>query len=95
MVMEAVMILLGEKTDWNTVRSVIGDVNGFLEKLKKYDVSKTPEKLLEKVRNNYIAKKEFDSEDVGKKSVAAKSMCIWVRALDKYQKVLKKVGPLK
>lgn len=93
--MEAVMILLGEKTDWNTVRSVIGDVNGFLEKLKKYDVSKTPERTLDKVRNNYIQKKEFDPEDVGKKSVAAKTMCIWVRALNNYSRVIKIVEPKK
>ena len=89
------MILLGEKTDWANIRAVISDVNGFLDKLKKYNVAKTPEKVLEKVRNNYISKPEFDPEDVGKKSVAAKSMCIWARALNNYSIVLKVVEPKK
>lgn len=50
MVMQAVMILIGEKTDWNNVRSVLGDTQGFINKLLYYDVSKTPESVLSKVR---------------------------------------------
>jgi len=95
LVMEAVMILVGEKIDWNTIRSVISNPGEFLDKLKKYDVTKTPEKWLERVRKNYLAKKEFDPEDVGKKSFAAKSMCMWVKALNNYSIVVKKVEPKK
>ena len=54
MVMEAVMVLLQEKTDWNNVRIVLGDTTGFINKLLFYDVSKTPESVLTKVRNNYF-----------------------------------------
>ena len=89
------MILCGEKKDWNNVRSVISNPTEFLDRLKKYDVSKTPEKWLENVRKNYLSKKEFDPEDVGKKSLAAKSMCLWVKALNNYSFVLKHVEPKK
>lgn len=89
------MILCGEKIDWANVRNVISNPTEFLDKLKKYDVSKTPEKWLERVRKNYLAKKEFDPEDVGKKSLAAKSMCMWVKALNNYSIVVKKVEPKK
>ena len=40
-----------------------------------YDVNKTPEKVLANVRKNYLAQKDFDPEDVGKKSQAAKCLC--------------------
>jgi dynein heavy chain len=38
LVMEAVMILLGEKIDWASCRNVISNPGEFLEKLKTYDV---------------------------------------------------------
>jgi dynein heavy chain len=35
-VLEAVCILLGEKTDWNSAKQVMMEM-GFLERLQKYD----------------------------------------------------------
>lgn len=78
------MLYLGEKTDWNTVRSVIGDSGAFINRLLHYDVSKTSESILSKVRKNYLAKKEFDPEDVGKKSSAAKCLCVWALSCSKF-----------
>ena len=49
-VMEAVMVYLQEKPDWNNVRAVLGDVGAFINRLLTYDVSKTPESVLSKVR---------------------------------------------
>jgi len=46
----------------------MSDVNEFMDKLRYYDVSKTPEALLNKVWKNYLAKKQFNIEEVGKKS---------------------------
>jgi len=94
-VMEAVMILMSEKIDWNNVRSVLADSSAFINKLLKYDVSKTPESVLNKVRNNYLKLKDFDPEDIGKKSSAAKCLCIWVISCNKFSVVLKKVEPKK
>jgi dynein heavy chain len=95
MVLEAVMVLLSEKTDWNNVKSVLADTQGFINRLLYYDVSKTPESVLNKVRNNYLKLKEFDPEDVGKKSLAAKCLCVWSLSVSKYQIVIKKVEPKK
>lgn len=50
MVMEAIMILLSEKTDWNAIKVVLGDTTGFINRLLTYDVSKTAESTLKKVR---------------------------------------------
>lgn len=68
MVMEAVMVLIGEKTDWANIRIVLGDTQGFINKLLVYDVSKTPESVLKKVRDKYLKLKEFEAESVGSKS---------------------------
>jgi dynein heavy chain, axonemal len=84
MVMEAVMILIGEKTDWGNVRVVLGDTQGFINKLLVYDVSKTPESVLKKVRDKYLKLKEFEPESVGSKSQAAKCLCIWCISVSKF-----------
>jgi dynein heavy chain len=68
MVLFAVMVLLGEKQEWNNVKIVLGDVQGFINKLLDYDVSKTPESTLTKVRNTYLKLPDFDPVEVGKKS---------------------------
>ena len=84
MVMEACMLLLAEKADWNTVRSVLSDTTGFINRLLTYDVSKTPESVLSKVRTKYLKLKEFDPEEVGKKSSAAKCLCMWALSVSKF-----------
>ena len=70
-VMEAVCVLFGQKTDWNSARQFMADVNAFLDRLRNYDVSTCPEPLMNKIRKNYLSKKTFDIEAVGKKSLAA------------------------
>ncbi|MBK8156900.1 MAG: hypothetical protein IPK55_13380 [Streptococcus sp.] len=56
----------------------MSDVNEFMRKLTVFDVSKTPEALLNKIRKNYLAKKQFSIEEVGKKSLAAQGIAIWL-----------------
>lgn len=85
------MVLFGQKTDWQSARSFMSDVNEFMEKLRYYDVSKTPEALLNKIRKNYLAKKQFNIEEVGKKSLAAQGIATWLKACSNYAFVLKKV----
>jgi hypothetical protein len=63
---------------------VLGDTTGFISKLLNYDVSKTPENVLTKVRNNYLKLKEFDPIDVGSKSSAAKCLCVWCLSVSKF-----------
>jgi dynein heavy chain len=56
MVMEAIMILLQEKTEWRIIREQITDTNGFIERLRSFNVMSAPESLFVKVRNNYLSK---------------------------------------
>lgn len=94
-VMEAVMLLLGEKTEWNNVRSVLSDAGGFLNRLQTYNVSKTSESVFARLRAQYLRKKEFDAKSVERVNFAAMNMCVWVMALNNFQKVNKKVEPMK
>ena len=38
---------------------------------------------------------EFDIDDIGKKSVACKSLAMWVKAMDNYARISKDVEPKK
>ena len=89
------MILLGEKTDWSSVKSVLSDVGGFIGRLKGYnqEMKKTPESVFNKVRSKYLSRPDFEPDSVGSKSQAAKCLCIWVISCCKYQIVLKNVAP--
>jgi dynein heavy chain len=48
--------------------------------------------LLQKI-NKFTCNPDFTPEAVGKVSLAAKGMCMWVRAMEVYGNVAKDVGP--
>jgi dynein heavy chain len=87
MVMEAVCVLLNEKTDWAAIKVVMMEMN-FLDRLKNYDKNNISDNILKKLRT-YTKKPEFDPVIVGGKNAASKSLCIWCRAIDNYAKVAK------
>ncbi|KAK9295362.1 hypothetical protein QLX08_010308 [Tetragonisca angustula] len=90
-VMEAVNLLLGEKTDWASAKLVLGDIH-FLNRLMTYPKDDISDKLLEKLQE-YIEHPEFQPHLVAKQSKACKSLCIWVRAMDGYAKIYRVVEP--
>uniref|UniRef100_A0AAY5EEL4 Dynein heavy chain coiled coil stalk domain-containing protein n=1 Tax=Electrophorus electricus TaxID=8005 RepID=A0AAY5EEL4_ELEEL len=90
-VMEAVCILLNSKTDWASAKQVLGDSN-FLKKLTDYDKDNIRPQVLQRLQR-YVQNADFVPEKVEKVSKACKSMCMWVRAMDLYSRVLKEVGP--
>uniref|UniRef100_A0A8K9XJ36 Dynein, axonemal, heavy chain 6 n=1 Tax=Oncorhynchus mykiss TaxID=8022 RepID=A0A8K9XJ36_ONCMY len=92
-VMEAVCILLGSKPDWSSAKQVLGD-SYFLRKLMEYDKENIKPQILQKLQK-YVNNPDFVPEKVEKVSKACKSMCMWVRAMDLYSRVLKEVGPKK
>lgn len=69
---------------------------GFLDRLKEFDKNALAEKenTLKKLRV-ITRKPEFDVEDIGKKSVACKSLAMWVKAMDNYARISKEVEPKK
>ncbi|RUS78130.1 hypothetical protein EGW08_014103, partial [Elysia chlorotica] len=90
-VLEAVAILLGGKLDWPSIKIMLGDSN-FLKRLADYDKDNIPEAKLKKIRR-YTADAKFQPDVVAKVSKAAKSLCMWVRAMDIYSAVSKAVEP--
>ncbi|XP_027139394.1 dynein heavy chain 6, axonemal [Larimichthys crocea] len=90
-VMEAVCILLNYKPDWAGAKQVLGDAN-FLRRLTDYDKDNIKPQILLKLQK-YINNPDFIPEKVEKVSKACRSMCMWVRAMDLYSRVLKEVGP--
>jgi len=89
--MEAVCVLLGEKTDWDSAKKVLGD-SGFMNKLVQYDKDNIPQKNLKGLKK-YVSMEDFNAESVGKVSKAAKGMCMWCCAMDIYARVAKEVEP--
>ncbi|XP_078448652.1 dynein axonemal heavy chain 6 [Lampetra planeri] len=90
-VMEAICIVLSKKPDWASAKQLLGDSN-FLKRLMDYDKENISEDVIHKLKV-YINNKDFVPEKVERVSKACKSMCMWVRAMDLYSRVLKDVGP--
>ena len=93
MVLEAVCILMGQKPDWSSAKTMLGD-NQFLNKLINYDKDNIPMSTLKKLKK-YIDKEDFQPEIVEKVSKACKSMCFWAKALNTYAYVVREVEPKK
>uniref|UniRef100_A0A8D3CE91 Dynein, axonemal, heavy chain 6 n=1 Tax=Scophthalmus maximus TaxID=52904 RepID=A0A8D3CE91_SCOMX len=91
-VMEAICILLNCKSVyWPSAKQVLGD-SYFLKRLMDYDKENIKPQILQKLQK-YINNADFIPEKVEKVSRACKSMCMWVRAMNLYSRVLKEVGP--
>ncbi|XP_074253710.1 dynein axonemal heavy chain 6 isoform X1 [Saimiri boliviensis] len=90
-VMEAISILLNAKPDWPSAKQLLGDSN-FLKRLLEYDKENIKPQILAKLQK-YINNPDFVPEKVEKVSKACKSMCMWVRAMDLYSRVVKEVEP--
>lgn len=93
MVMEAVCILLEEKADWPSAKIVLSQMD-FVERLQHYNKDNVPDSILRKLKN-YVNRDEFEPEFVGSKALAAKSLCMWCIAMNKYADVIKVVRPKK
>eukprot|EP00966_Prymnesium_polylepis_P177035 4100056-Prymnesium_polylepis.1 len=92
-VMEAVCILLGAKPDWDSAKKVLSDTQ-FMNRLVNYDKDNIPPKVVKQIIK-YYDNPEFIPETVERQSFAAKSLCMWVRAMKVYDEVAKVVEPKK
>ena len=91
MVMCAVMVLRRSEASWKEAKKQLGDAN-FLGSLQSFDKDTLTDPVLNKV-NKFTRKPEFEPEAVGKVSRAAKSLCMWVEAMEMYGKIAKNVEP--
>ncbi|XP_017886409.1 dynein heavy chain 2, axonemal [Ceratina calcarata] len=91
MVMEAIMILKNSEPSWAESKRQLADVN-FLLTLRDFDKDNISDRTLRAI-SKYTSNPEFDPEKVGVVSVAAKSLCMWVVAMEKYGKLYRVVAP--
>lgn len=90
-VMAAVMTLRKADTSWAESKKQLNDPN-FLSDLINYKIEKMTDAMLKKVEK-YCADPEFKPEKVGKVSTASKSLCMWVRAMERYGNIYREVAP--
>ncbi|KAJ1518310.1 Dynein heavy chain 6, axonemal [Coelomomyces lativittatus] len=91
MVMEAVCILFKVKPDWDSSKKLLGDPQ-FLRKIQEYDKDSLNDSIAKKLKK-YLENPLFTPDAVEKVSKAARSMAMWVIAMDIYSRVNKEVEP--
>eukprot|EP00058_Branchiostoma_floridae_P021107 XP_002606597.1 hypothetical protein BRAFLDRAFT_120109 [Branchiostoma floridae] len=87
----AVCTLLQQKPDWATAKQQLSDPS-FLKRLVTLDKNSIPNKVWKKLKQ-YSKHADFTPERVGGVSLACKSMCQWVLALEHYMEVYRMVEP--
>ncbi|XP_066933177.1 dynein axonemal heavy chain 2-like [Clytia hemisphaerica] len=92
-VMEAVMLLKGHEPTWAEAKRQLGDTN-FIEKLINFDRDNITDRVLKKI-GTYCSQADFVPDIVGRVSGAAKSLCMWVRAMEVYGRIFRVVEPKK
>ncbi|XP_030372078.1 dynein heavy chain 3, axonemal [Scaptodrosophila lebanonensis] len=105
--LEAVCVLKGLKPDrkpdpsghmvedyWGPSMRMLSDMK-FLESLKTFDKDNIPPPIIKKIREKYIADRDFVPEKIKAASMACEGICRWVRAMDVYDKVARIVMPKK
>ena len=93
MVMQAVMILRGGEPTWAEAKRQLADTS-FINQLKEYDKENMTDRILKKI-GTYVSRPEFKPDTVGRVSFAAKSLCMWVRAMEVYGRIYRVVEPKK
>jgi dynein heavy chain, axonemal len=90
--MEAVCVLFNEKPDWDTAKRLLSDAQ-FVTKLIGFDKDNVPEPVRKKLKK-FVEDPDFEPEVVKRVSLAAKSLCMWVKAIDAYCLVRLSIRPL-
>eukprot|EP00106_Octopus_bimaculoides_P014248 XP_014781690.1 PREDICTED: dynein heavy chain 2, axonemal-like [Octopus bimaculoides] len=88
-VMEAVMILKGSEPNWAEAKRQLGDPN-FIKSLVNFDKDNISDRVLNKI-GKYVSQADFTPDIIGRVSGAAKSLCMWVRAMEMYGRIYRVV----
>ncbi|KAJ9472161.1 Dynein-1-beta heavy chain [Diplonema papillatum] len=95
LVLEAVLLLLGEKNlSWETAKKYLSKMD-FMKQLKDVDAESIPDGTIKKMNKNYMNNSEFEPEVVKSSSLACMSLCMWARAVVSFNQVTKNMAPLK
>ncbi|XP_044040597.1 dynein axonemal heavy chain 2-like isoform X2 [Siniperca chuatsi] len=90
-VMQAVMTLQGKEPTWAEAKRQLGESN-FIKTLVNFDKDNISDRVLKKI-GQYCRLVDFQPEIIGKVSLAAKSLCMWVRAMEVYGRIYRVVEP--
>uniref|UniRef100_A0A4W6ECP9 Dynein axonemal heavy chain 2 n=1 Tax=Lates calcarifer TaxID=8187 RepID=A0A4W6ECP9_LATCA len=90
-VMQAVMTLQGKEPTWAEAKRQLGEAN-FIKTLVNFDKDNISDRVLKKI-GQYCRQVDFQPEIIGKVSLAAKSLCMWVRAMEVYGRIYRVVEP--
>ncbi|XP_029311197.1 LOW QUALITY PROTEIN: dynein heavy chain 2, axonemal [Cottoperca gobio] len=90
-VMTAVMTLLGKEPTWAEAKRQLGESH-FINTLVNFDKDNISDRVLKKI-GQYCRQVDFQAEIIGKVSLAAKSLCMWVRAMEVYGNTFRVVEP--
>ncbi|KAG4103981.1 dynein heavy chain and region D6 of dynein motor-domain-containing protein [Neocallimastix lanati (nom. inval.)] len=85
-VMEAVMVLKKCEPTWDEAKRQLGNPN-FIKQLVNFDK--------DNISDKYCSDENFNPEIVGRVSSAAKSLCMWVMAMESYGHIYRVVAPKK
>ncbi len=91
--MQAVMILRQSEPTWAEAKKQLGDTN-FIKQLIAFDKDHMNDKVLKRI-GQVCARPDFQADIVGRVSAAAKSLCMWVRAMEVYGRIFRVVEPKK
>merc|ERR1719424_189171 len=104
LVLSAVCVILGHKPVrvkdeagkmvddyWPSANKMISEM-GFLQKLVTFDKDNIPPAVIVKIAT-YTPKEDFQPDRVERVSKAAWGLCMWVRAMESYDRVAKVVAP--
>ncbi|KAJ3123528.1 Dynein heavy chain 2, axonemal [Physocladia obscura] len=92
-VMEAVMVLKKSEPTWDEAKRQLGNPY-FIKQLINFDKDNISDKILKRT-TQYCTDENFHPDVVGRVSGAAKSLCMWVRAMETYGIIFRQVAPKK
>ncbi|KAJ0006370.1 hypothetical protein NQD34_013643, partial [Periophthalmus magnuspinnatus] len=90
-VMQAVMTLLEKEPTWAEAKRQLGEGN-FIKTLVNFDKDNISDRVLKKI-GQYCKQPDFEPDIIGKVSLAAKSLSMWVRAMEVYGRIYRVVEP--
>ncbi|KAI9101992.1 dynein heavy chain and region D6 of dynein motor-domain-containing protein [Phlyctochytrium arcticum] len=90
-VMEAVMVLKKSEPTWDEAKRQLGNPY-FIKQLINFDKDNISDKILKRT-TQICSDDSFQPDVVGRVSGAAKSLCMWVRAMESYGTIFRQVAP--
>lgn len=79
---------------WKASLKILSDVK-FMDSLLYFDKDNIPERIMEKIRKDYLTNPNFDPDKIKTSSTACQGLCKWIYAISEYDKVAKVIAPKK